>query len=224
VIKKLFIVLLLFFLVSCNPKKIDKTDYVSLGFPQNFNLDYEINDYWFTRQDGLKNILSEITPEELRFNYNNPFANEEELIQKAFFKSYFNDESYNIFYSEGLSKEYLYSVGVQFEKTDYVYGEYKFVFYPIEHWTTLPLSYLMVDVIESNGYYSFVLNYRYDDSNFESVKTHFFTLFYVIYHENNFPYTVYYDNTYIYLMNKSSNFDASYKTLFKENNVFLFKD
>lgn len=211
------------FLVSCKTTEVDKTDYVALGFPQNFNVGYELEDYWFFRHNGQQSILNNITLYELSEDYIYPFEDELELNRYAYYSSFFSDEKYNKLYAKGLSAEFVYSVGIQFETEKLVYGVYQFVFYD-KIIGGPPYNYIEIDIIESNGEYSFICNYRYDIQDFEDVKTKFFDLFYVIYHQKDFPYTVYYDNTYIYLMSKSPNFDDSYKEYFRDNNVHLFKD
>lgn len=219
-IKKIVLIILVVFLVSCNNAKIN---YTRLGFTKNFDEDIEIprSKMYPFREKGEKNFLENISLSLLEAEYELP-SNIENFDSIIAYSSYFNDEIYNKFYFEGLSEDYKYCVAPEVVQTGLNHAKYEFRFFNIRR--LMPQYGLpYIDIIESNEHYSFVVNYRYIESDFSSIQSEFFELFYLIYHDDNFPYNVYLDNSYIYLMNKSSNFDDSYLEAFKENNVYLFK-
>lgn len=225
-LKKLFIsILIVLFLSACTSMKPDDTfnkneiDYEKLGFSIDFESEYELFDYW-KRKDGVKNFLRDVTPTLLIENYTDPSSYENfELITQ--YKEYFIDSIYNKYYWSGLSLDYHYSVGIQ--KID---NEYRFKFYTIGvyPWTAISLlEYPVVDIIESNSKFSYVINYLYLQNDFNQVQEKFIDLFYVIYHDDLFPYRVYFDSKYIFLMSKDEDFDQTYISYFELNNISRFK-
>jgi hypothetical protein len=83
-----------------------------------------------------------------------------------------------------------------------------------------------IDGIESNGVYSYIINETYmDRAGNREIKEYLFNLFYVIYHDEALPYTVYFSESYIFLISKEESFDKSCIDIFNQTEgLYLFKE
>ncbi|MFA5560728.1 MAG: hypothetical protein WC964_03020 [Acholeplasmataceae bacterium] len=220
-LKKSLIIFIIMLLSACKINEEKQIDYQALGFNQDFEEDAELTMFWYYRYKGKQDFLNGISQNDLLDYYH--LSDDLEDFDSIFaYKSYFSDDIYHKFYWAGLAPLYRYSVAIDIVLTSFTFGQYKFRFFYLGE-PTDAIDYPYVDIIESNGHFSFVINYKYIDKDFSSVQTRFFELFYVIYHDDDFPYIVYLDNSYIYLMSRSAEFDDSYLSIFKDNQVKLFK-
>lgn len=207
---------------------LDKTDtdinYAKMGFPYDFNEPYEIEyvglfleDFW--RTDGT---LSPYKNDQITFiNWS-----DEELIfvrsKIDGYVQYFDTNVYNIYSSNEIDQQQRYYTDVVKVK-----DTYQVIFYRDNHdtipWNIRPGDY--IDVIESNGIYSYVLNKKYLGHGKIDNKEHNFRVFYAIYHSIDFPYIVYFNKDYVFFINRNSLFSKECITQFdSDSDMILFKD
>ncbi|OHE40368.1 MAG: hypothetical protein A2Y16_04390 [Tenericutes bacterium GWF2_57_13] len=190
-------------------------DYASLGFDQDL---FEPADWGpavgvFNRQDGVINPFFDhvpVTREDYVFQVDEDTEHYDE---------YFPQNVYNIYTVNAFThsnNHYAY----------YMQVENGFVLRFFDHNASTVVSYYagyFVDVIESNGVYSYILNSAYYASD-ASVKEQFYEAFHSIYHEDGFPYAVYFSNHQIFLINKNESFDKECMYNFElSGEVELFK-
>ena len=173
-------------------------DYAALGFGEAL---FEPADWLpatspYNRLDGVLDPYAERDPV-IRADY--VFTIDEDTEEYA---AYFPPDVYRIYTADAFSEwNHPYAM--------YMAVETGYVLRLFEHdLSTLIVSFsagYFVEVIESNGYYSYVLNSSYYGSH-TSVRTYWFEAFHCIYHEDGFPYAVYFNDDQIFLINKDDGF------------------
>lgn len=211
--------------------KVISIDYRALGFEKSF--DEPVNLYTFLeRTDGLINPFGENDIEILIPDYKDelPFASdplkssENPFVYFDPFYLYFDPKIYTHYRRGAISKE-----GFYYADTQLVDGKYRLRFFadgvePYIYLNSRP--YPFIDGIESNGVYSYVINKTYmDRTGNREIREYLFNLFYVIYHDETLPYTVYFSDLYIFLISKEASFDKSCIDIFiQTEGVYLFKE
>jgi hypothetical protein len=223
--------------------KVVSIDYRALGFEKSF--DEPVNLYTFLeRTDGLINpfagndieILIPDYKDELPFasdplkSSENPFTSDPlKSSENPFdyfdpFYLYFDPKIYTHYRRGAISKE-----GFYYADTQLVDGKYRLRFFadgvePYIYLNSRP--YPFIDGIESNGVYSYVINKTYmDRAGNREIREYLLNLFYVIYHDETLPYTVYFSDLYIFLISKEVSFDKSCIDIFiQTEGVYLFKE
>lgn len=180
---------------------LKNVDYDSMGFSQRFDESIAYTS-WEHSIDGSIDPLFGKTIEYVKD------ARPDRYSEVDPFWAYFDEELYTIY------ERWNYSQNAWFF-TDIlrVDDTWKLQFFAdgIEPYTTMshrPGPF--IDGIESNGYYSYVLNRVYNDKTANTkFKDAYFRLFYAIYHDNDFPYIVFFNDSYMFLINKIVHFDQS---------------
>ncbi len=222
--KVLFLFLMLTFCLSACTSDETDIDYTKMGFPYDFNEPYQVEytdlfleDFW--RTDGTL------------FPYENDKINfinwsDEELTSVRSniegYLQYFDSNVYNIYSRNEIDQQQRYYADVA-----KIEDEYQVIFYRDNQntifWNIRPGDY--IDVIESNGVYSYVLNKKYLGYDEIDNREHNFRVFYAIYHSIDFPYIVYFNEDYIFFINRSSSFSKDCVTQFdSDSNIIQFKD
>lgn len=204
--RKNFGLLLIAFICLCGCSSQDKAsiDYSLLGF-DNLDNPIELKTQW-DREDGELDPFNNLKIEVLKKT--NPYSYQ------------FLGNSYKYYYSCDISE----NAGFYYADIMKNDGQYKVRFFnhltePYNSYSYSPSAY--IDGIESNGIFSYAL--RKTDSTLD-IQKEYYSLFYCIYHDDSFPYRVYFDTMSIYFISKDKNFDQScVKALNENSKIHLFK-
>lgn len=223
--KKLILIFILSLsLFSCTSKNKIVIDYSVMGFPYDldepYNIEYQqlfLEDYW--RTEGTLYPYKNETLQLIDWSI------EERLLVRSDIEGYltfFNQDTYTIY-----SRNEIESYQQYYVDAIKVEDEYQIIFYRENvntiTWNIRPGDF--IDVIESNGVYSYVINKQYLGFSEIDNKEHNYRIFYAIYHAENLPYMVYFDSNYIYLINRDDAFSKACITSFENNtDVQLFKN
>ena len=190
-------------------------DYGALGFGHEL---YESADWGpaigvFDRQDGVADPFSAHNPvikEDYVFSLNEDTEEYDE---------YFASEAYDVYTVDAFThSNNHYAL--------YMRVDDGYVLRFFDHNASTAVSYYAgywVDVVESNGIFSYILNSAYYGEDLP-VKDVFFEAFHCIYHEEGFPFAVYFNSRQIFLISKDPSFDKECIYRFRlSGEVRLFK-
>jgi len=176
-------------------------DYEAMGFYYSFDIPISYTPWDYSENGSIDPFLGETIA------YEEP-GRTGDYSQIAPFWSYFDETNYNIYTRWDVSRNAWYYVDLKL-----VDDKWQLLFFPDGYEPYLSISHRpgpYIEGIESNGYYSYVINMIYSDSKGQQkLKYTYFRIFYAIYHDDDFPYFVFFNDTYMYLINKSHHFDQS---------------
>lgn len=191
-------------LFGCSSQDNESIDYGLLGF-ENLNQSLELKTQW-DREDGVLD----------------PFSNLDiEILKKTNTYSYqFLGDNYKYYYSCDISE----NAGFYYADVMKADGKYRVRFFdhltePYNSYSSSPSAF--IDGIESNGTFSYAL--RKTNSPLD-IQKEYYALFYCIYHDDSFPYRVYFDSMSIYFISKDKKFDQSCGNILdNDSKIHLFK-
>lgn len=204
--KKIILVLTIFvfYLCGCSSQNEENVNYNLLGF-ESFSENIDLKTQW-DREDGVIDPF---------------FQMNIKILKKTNKYSYqFLGDNYKYYYSCDISE----NAGFYYADIMKIDGQYKVRFFnhltePYNSYSYSPSAF--IDGIESNGIFSYAL--RKTDSTLD-IQKEYYSLFYCIYHDDSFPYRVYFDTMSIYFISKDKNFDQScVKVLNEDSKIHLFK-
>jgi hypothetical protein len=152
------------------------------------------------------------------------YLNAETNARSAYLSDFFPTDTYGYiknadpygFYAPNLSV-FLFSLGVEIKD-----GVRSFGFLEENPFASI-LTFPCVDAICSNGAYSYVANLLYISQYPEKVEENRKVL-YLVFHDDFFPYTVFYSQWQIFFISRDGRFDRKcVELLLKDKNVWLFK-
>ncbi len=201
-------------------------DYLSLGFTKSFKDEMSITTVW-DRTDGEVNPYKGKDIEILDPEYTKEIAflvegTTDEYIYYDPLFVYFDKDIYTHYRRWNTSRNGFYYVD-----TENIDGNLKLKFYadgidPYMSMSRRPNA--LIDAIESNGSFGYIINVTYISPQRE-LRTRLFNLFYVIYHDETLPYTVYFTDLFIFLIPKDDAFDKTCIDVFNSSEeVHLFKE
>lgn len=152
---------------------------------------------------------------------NNNELNQYDKVSLYHYSRYFNDDTYTIYTMDQIDAQARFYLDIPI--IDGIHRA-RFMQYNPE-WGVVAGSFdkPWVEVIESNGKYSYAINFKYH-SFLTPIYLYQIDLLNVLYNDETFPFTIYFDEKIIYLINNDSEFNKDYLFEFARNpQMFLFK-